>query len=152
MSSARDGNPLCVALDVPNRTEAEAIVREIGDLVGVFKVGMELFTSEGPGIVEMIHRSGSRVFLDLKYHDIPNTVAGAIRSATRLGVFLVDVHASGGTEMMRAAAGAAVDEAARIGTERPRLLAITVLTSLTAAMLRDEVHVSTPLPEQVVSL
>ena len=152
MSSARASNPLCVALDVPSWREAEAIVGEIGDLVGVFKVGMELFTGEGPRIVEMIHRSGSRVFLDLKYHDIPNTVAGAIRSATRLGVFLVDVHASGGTEMMRAAAGAAADEAARIGTERPRLLAITVLTSLTAEMLRDEVHVGTPLPEQVVSL
>jgi len=152
MSSARAGNPLCLALDVPSFKDAEAIVREISDLVGVFKVGMELFTSVGPEIVAMIHQSGSRVFLDLKYHDIPNTVAGAIRSATRLGVFLVDVHASGGAEMMRAAAAAAVDEAARIGTERPRLLAITVLTSLTAAMLRDEIHVRTPLPEHVVSL
>ena len=113
---------------------------------------MELFTSQGPRIIETIHTIGSKVFLDLKYHDIPNTVAGAIRAATRLGVSLVDVHATGGTEMMRAAAEAAADEAAKAGTERPKILAITVLTSVSAAMLKGELQVDVTLPAQVEHL
>lgn len=143
---------LCVALDVASREDALAIVREIGELVGTFKIGMELFTSEGPEIVRGVHELGSSVFLDLKYHDIPNTVAGAARAATRMGVKLFNVHASGGRAMMEAAATAVRDEATKSGIRSPKLLGVTVLTSLSAQNLRDELHVSTALPDQVTHL
>ena len=113
---------LIVALDVPDAPAARSLVERLAGRVGLFKVGSQLFTAAGPDLVREIVARGERVFLDLKYHDIPNTVAGAVAAASRLGVALVDVHGLGGGAMMEAAAGARADE-------RTRLLAITVLTS-----------------------
>lgn len=114
-----------VALDFPEPAPADALIERLPADTW-FKVGLELFTRAGPGFVERLTDEGRRVFLDLKLHDIPNTVAGAVRAASRLGTELLTIHASGGTEMMRAAVEAAADGAG----PRPRLLAITVLTSL----------------------
>jgi orotidine-5'-phosphate decarboxylase len=113
---------LIVALDVPDAAAARALVERLAGHVGLFKVGSQLFTAAGPDLVREVVARGERVFLDLKYHDIPNTVAGAVASASRLGVTLLDVHGLGGPAMMQAAAGARADD-------RTRLLAITVLTS-----------------------
>lgn len=111
-----------VALDLPDAASAEQIVDELGDLCTFYKVGSELFTMAGPGIVESVRRRGPAVFLDLKFHDIPNTVSGAVRSAVRLGAELVTVHVAGGRAMLRAAANAAGG--------RCRVLGVTVLTSM----------------------
>jgi orotidine-5'-phosphate decarboxylase len=143
---------LCVALDVPSKAEAFEIAKEIGDLVGTFKIGMELFSAEGPEIVRELHRLGCATFLDLKYHDIPNTVAGAARVATRMGVTLFDVHTMGGRAMMEAAANAVRDESLKLGVKPPKVLGVTVLTSLAAQSLSDELNISLPLAEQVTHL
>jgi orotidine-5'-phosphate decarboxylase len=126
MLSPRDR--LVAALDFPDRTSALAMADRLRGEVGMYKVGKQLFTAEGPDVVRELTGRGDRVFLDLKFHDIPNTVAGAVEAARRLGVSLVNVHALGGRAMMQAAA-----EAAR-GTGM-RVLAVTVLTSLSGAEL-----------------
>ncbi len=131
---------LIVALDVEGLGEAESIVDRLQGVVSTFKVGSQLFTAAGPAAVELVQKRGGRVFLDLKYHDIPNTVAGSVREATRLGVFMLTVHASGGVAMMRAAAEAAQEEAKR-RDHRPLVLAVTLLTSLDRAALQRELHV-----------
>ncbi|MBO7683225.1 MAG: orotidine-5'-phosphate decarboxylase, partial [Kiritimatiellae bacterium] len=124
---------LVVALDVGSRQEAvEAAVR-IGDAVGFYKIGLELFTAEGPDVVRAVKDLGKKVFLDLKLHDIPRTVERAVRSAGGLGVDLMTIHSVGGRAMIRAAA----DAAAEFGEAGPRVLAVTVLTSLDAADLAD---------------
>ncbi|MPZ16777.1 MAG: orotidine-5'-phosphate decarboxylase [Luteitalea sp.] len=142
---------LLVALDVPSATDALALVDRLGDVVGGFKIGKQLFTAEGPAAVEPIVAAGHRVFLDLKFHDIPTTVAGAARSAVRLGVWMLTIHASGGVDMMRAARTAAEEEAALRGRPCPLIVAVTVLTSLDERRLR-EVGVARPLNEQVEAL
>ncbi len=134
---------LIVALDVSSAAEARRLVSALGDAAGVFKVGKQLFTAEGPGLVRDLVASGRRVFLDLKFHDIPNTVAGAVREAGRLGASMVTVHASGGTRMLRAAAEAAVGG--------PLVLAVTVLTSLGDEDLQ-EIGVSGRVMDQVLRL
>jgi orotidine-5'-phosphate decarboxylase len=121
---------LLVALDVDSVAEARTLADRLRGAVGGFKIGSRLFTSEGPGFVEELAGRGDRVFLDLKFHDIPNTVAGAIAAATRLGVWMVNVHASGGGAMMRAAKAAAVEEATRRSLPVPLVIAVTMLTSL----------------------
>jgi orotidine-5'-phosphate decarboxylase len=123
MTDAR--SRLIVALDVPDRPSALAAVGRLAGHVGVFKVGLELFVREGPSLVREIRERGERVFLDLKLHDIPNTVAGAVRSAGRLGVQMLTIHASGGPAML-----AAATESAAGVPEPPLLLAVTALTSL----------------------
>jgi orotidine-5'-phosphate decarboxylase len=128
---------LIVALDVGTAREARRVFEALRGEAGMFKVGSELFTSEGPGFVRELAEAGARVFLDLKFHDIPNTAAGAARAAVRLGVALFNVHAAGGSEMMRRAAEATAEEAARLGLARPRLIAVTVLTSADAAVLEE---------------
>jgi len=125
-------NRLIVALDVPSATRARRIVQAVGDAATAYKVGKQLFTAEGPQFVHELVSSGRKVFLDLKFHDIPNTVASAVKQAAELGVSMLTVHASGGAKMLRAAA-----EAASQSDTRPMVLAVTVLTSLTDADLRD---------------
>jgi orotidine-5'-phosphate decarboxylase len=121
---------LIVALDVPTASDAFTFVDRLEGQCGWFKVGLELFTAAGPAVVEPILRRGHRVFLDLKFHDIPNTVAGAVRSAAALGVHMMTVHAAGGPAML-AAARAALDGI----SDPPELLAVTVLTSMDSAQL-----------------
>ncbi len=135
---------LIVALDVPQEALAMVLVDGLAGEVGMFKVGSQLFTAAGPDVVRGIVARGERVFLDLKFHDIPNTVAGAVASAAQLGVSLLTVHGLGGKAMLEAAAGAIP----ALGT---RLLAITVLTSHDARSL-DEVGVGRPLDDEVREL
>ncbi len=141
---------IIIALDVATREEALALVDQIKDGL-VYKIGMELFTAEGPPLLEAIAGMGKKVFLDLKYHDIPNTVAGAVRSATRHGVFMLTLHASGGKDMMAKAAEAALAEAEKVGKAKPLLLGVTVLTSLKDRELQ-EVGCASAVGEQVLRL
>lgn len=134
---------LIVALDVETAEEARRVFAALREHAGMFKVGSQLFTSAGPGLVRELVAAGARVFLDLKFHDIPNTVAAAAREVVRLGVSLFNVHAAGGGEMLRRAAEATAAEAARLGTMRPRLIAVTVLTSADASVL-EETGVAAP--------
>jgi orotidine-5'-phosphate decarboxylase len=128
---------LLVALDVDTAAEARTLADALRGAVGGFKIGSRLFTSHGPSVVEQLVARGDRVFLDLKFHDIPNTVAGAIAAAVRLGVWMVDVHAAGGAAMMRAAVDAAREEAARRSTRPPLVIAVTMLTSLSESNLAE---------------
>src|SRR5262249_50784412 len=113
---------LLVALDVPNGTEALALADNLRDIAGGFKVGLRLFTTEGPDFVRTLARANTRVFLDLKFHDIPNTVATAVSAATSLGVWMVNVHATGGLRMMQAARDAAHETAAAEGRRPPLVI------------------------------
>lgn len=144
-------NPIIVALDLPEAEAALALAERIAPFVGAFKIGKELFTSAGPDIVRRVRATGVNVFLDLKFHDIPNTVARAVSAATRLDVQMLTVHASGGAAMMRAAEDAAHTAAAALGRLAPLVLGVTVLTSIDAAALR-EIGVNDPLPQQVERL
>lgn len=130
-----------VALDVDTRPEAERLADLLQDQVGGFKVGMRLFYREGPPVVRRLAQRPGMVFLDLKLHDIPQTVGQATRALIGLGADMLNVHASGGLEMMRAAVTAAREEAGRSGVHPPRMLAVTVLTSLDRAALSDEIGI-----------
>jgi len=121
---------LIVALDVDTADRARSLFEELRDVVGMFKIGSQLFTSAGPQIVHDIVSRGGSLFLDLKFHDIPNTVAAAGVEATRLGVSIFNVHASGGVEMMKRTADVVTETAAREGIERPKVIAVTLLTSV----------------------
>jgi orotidine-5'-phosphate decarboxylase len=127
--TARDR--LILALDLPSLESAEEMVKRLQGTIHLFKVGLSLFTAAGPRVISRIHEHGGRVFLDLKFHDIPQTVAAAVGKVVECGVFMLDLHVAGGQEMMRAAARAVVEKAESIGIERPRLIGVTVLTSLT---------------------
>ncbi len=137
---------LIVALDVSGATQARQIVQTIGDAATTYKIGKQLITAEGPQIVRDLVASGRKVFLDLKYHDIPNTVGAAVRSAAELGVSMLTVHASGGSKMLKAAA-----EAASQSSAKPTVLAVTVLTSLSDADL-PEIGVTGNVLSQVLRL
>jgi orotidine-5'-phosphate decarboxylase len=143
---------LIVALDVETLTDAERMVDRLRGLVTRFKIGSQLFTAAGPGAVEAIQKRGAEVFLDLKFHDIPNTVAGAAREATRIGVLMFNVHASGGRAMMAAAAEGAATAARELGGRRPIVLAVTVLTSLDRAALGRELGVADSVEGHVLHL
>ena len=148
-ASAKD--KLIIALDVETAREARELFAALREQAGLFKVGSQLFTAAGPALVREIVGAGARVFLDLKYHDIPNVVAGAGREAARLGVSIFTVHAAGGREMMRRtidAVGAAVE---REGFAPPRVIAVTVLTSADSATLEETGVRSSP-AEQVAAL
>ena len=142
---------LLVALDVDAAGTALALARELRDVVGGFKVGSRLFTLEGPSLVRRLVDNGARVFLDLKFHDIPNTVAQAVEAAVETGAWMINVHAAGGSAMMQAAARAAADAASRHGRSTPLMIAVTVLTSMDEAALR-ETGVERPLLQQVLML
>ena len=143
---------IILALDVDNLKAAEDTVVLLKDHVGAFKIGFELFVSEGPKVVTAVQRLGGKVFLDLKFHDIPNTVAKAAKSAVRMGAAFFDVHASGGRAMMEAASRAAAEQAEALGGQPPISLAVTVLTSLGEADLRDDLNISKSPEAQVVAL
>ena len=147
----REANPIIFALDVGSWAEAQRFVAELRDWVWGFKIGKELFTWMGPQVVEMVQERGGKVFLDLKYHDIPATVAKASAMATRLGVSMFNLHALGGLEMMRAAVEASREVAQEEGVPSPIILGVTVLTSLRADDLQT-VGITKPLEEEVVQL
>lgn len=130
-------NPIIVALDLPTAEQAIALAEQVAPVVGAFKIGKELFTAVGPDIVRRIRATGASVFLDLKFHDIPNTVAKAVASAVRLDVQMLTIHTSGGSEMMRAAEESAQKTAAQAGLEAPFVLGVTVLTSSDANTLSE---------------
>ena len=137
-----------VALDVATAREALALADTLRGAVAGFKVGSQLFTAAGPEIVRTLVARGDKVFLDLKFHDIPNTVAGAIASATRLGVWMLTVHASGGVAMLEAARESA-ERSTEPGRTRPLVIAVTVLTSLDAATLNAVGVAASPLDQAV---
>jgi orotidine-5'-phosphate decarboxylase len=142
---------LIVALDVSSAAAAQKIVTALGDSVHIYKVGMQLYTAEGPQVVRDLVSSGRQVFLDLKYHDIPNTVASAVREAAQLGVSMLTVHASGGEKMLRAAAENAQVAGVHARQNALQILAVTVLTSMDQSDL-EQTGVSGPLLEQVLRL
>ena len=142
---------LIVALDVETAGDAESIVRELSGSVGAFKIGLQLFTAEGPAFVRRLVDSGAKVFLDLKFHDIPNTVAKASLEAARLGVWMFNVHASGGREMMRRTITEVSEDCDRRGVVAPKVIAVTVLTSSDASTL-SEIGVGSTTDEQVLRL
>ena len=130
-------NPIIVALDVPVADRALALAAELAPVVGAFKIGKELFTSAGPDMVRRIRETGAAVFLDLKFHDIPNTVAKAVAAAVRLDVQMLTIHTSGGRAMMQAAEEAAQNTARQAGRTPPLVLGVTVLTSLDSQALSE---------------
>ena len=144
-------NPIIVALDVARPEQALTLAAQVAPAVGAFKIGKELFVSAGPDIVRKIRATGAAVFLDLKFHDIPNTVAKAVEAAVQLDVQMLTIHASGGSTMMRAAEDAAQQAARAAGRPAPLVLGVTVLTSLDARDLA-EVGISGDVTGQVERL
>ncbi len=140
---------LIVALDVANTKEAQKIVNQLGAEVVFYKIGMRLFTLEGPAIIAWLKKKKKKVFLDLKFHDIPNTVAQAVESATKLGVDLLTVHASGGPEMLKAAVKSAREASKKFRKNRPQIFAVSVLTSISNLSF---LGISKKVSEQVLRL
>jgi orotidine-5'-phosphate decarboxylase len=130
-------NPIIAALDVPSAEQALKLAELIAPAVGAFKIGKELFVAAGPDIVRRVRATGANVFLDLKFHDIPNTVAKAVASAIKLDVQMLTIHTSGGGEMMRAAEKSAQDTAQALGRPVPLVLGVTVLTSMDSQALTE---------------
>ena len=137
-----------VALDVQTRADAVAKIKEIGDAISFYKIGLELFTAEGPDVVKAVKDLGKKVFLDLKFHDIPRTVERAVKSGGKLGVDLMTIHSVGGKAMIEAAANAAKE----FGANAPKILAVTVLTSLDQTDLEDVGIVNRTPAEQVQAM
>lgn len=142
---------LIAALDFPTAEAAQQAVKEIGDAVSYYKVGMELYYAAGNDMIRFLKENGKKVFLDLKLQDIPNTVASALKVETTLGVDMINVHAVGGKKMMEAAAKAVKEKAEELGIERPKLLAVTILTSMDEEQFED-LNYNNTIAEQVVSL
>jgi orotidine-5'-phosphate decarboxylase len=139
---------ILLVLDVSSREEAMRLVRPLYEHVGMFKIGMQLFTAEGPSLVREIVDLGGKVFLDLKFHDIPNTVSHGVLEAAKLGVSLMTIHAAGGRAMMETVAKELQD---KFGDRKPMVVAVTVLTSLNDAGL-SEVGIARPMTQQVVAM
>ncbi len=145
-------SPLIVALDVSDLTQASELVRLLKPYVAFFKVGAQLFTGYGPEAIAMVRAQGGRAFLDLKFHDIPSTVAKACAAATRHHVALMTLHSSGGPEMLRAAAEATAEAAERLHVTRPKLVGVTVLTSVGQQQFRAGTDPARALQERVLTL
>jgi len=143
---------IIVALDVPTFDEARQLMDQLGTSARSLKVGSQLFTSVGPDIVREVKQRDKKLFLDLKFHDIPNTVARASEVAVELGVDMFNIHVSGGLVMMRAAAEATKSKASELGMEKPIILGVTILTSIDAPTLREVFHSSADLQEQIVHM
>ena len=140
---------LIIALDVDDYAYAVELVERLSPHIEIFKVGLELHTIAGSKIIEEIHRRGKKVFLDLKFHDIPNTVAKAGIAAARLGVFMFNVHASGGQDMMKKCRDEVVNACLKENISRPRIIAVTVLTSMSQDVLKQEIGIQHSLKTQV---
>ena len=145
-------NQLIVALDVENLATANRLVTTLSDDVKWFKIGKQLFTAVGPASVKLLHEAKKNIFLDLKFHDIPNTVAGAVASATKIGANIINMHASGGLEMMRAAGEAAEKQASELSIPKPTLLGVTILTSIDEANFQRDFGTQRKLKDQVAYL
>lgn len=144
---------IIVALDVDSEKQAVELVKALKDEVGAFKVGLELFNAVGPSIFAALKKAGAEnIFYDAKFHDIPNTTASAIRAAVKHGLWMLNMHCSGGSEMMKAGVEAAQKAADEFGTEKPKLIGVTVLTSIDTMTLMDELRVSSGLVRYVVHL
>jgi orotidine-5'-phosphate decarboxylase len=148
---SKNKEKLIIALDVSTADEAQKIVAELKDLGVGFKIGLQLFVAEGGGFVRELTESGARVFLDLKFHDIPNTVASAAVEAARLGVWMFNLHAAGGSEMMERTASTVRETCAREQLRQPKIIAVTVLTSSDRESLR-EVGIEKEVLPQVIKL
>ncbi|MCL6635589.1 MAG: orotidine-5'-phosphate decarboxylase [Peptococcaceae bacterium] len=148
---ALNKNPLIVALDVDTMEEAAGLAQKLAPYVWGFKVGMQLYCSAGPEAVRRLREKNVPVFVDLKLHDIPNTVAGAARALTRHGASILNLHAAGGKAMLRAAAEAARDEAGKAGVEPPLVVAVTVLTSIDQEVFNLEMGIAGPVQDRVVA-
>lgn len=142
---------IIVALDVDSIDDAESVIADIGDSVGAFKIGLQLFTAAGPRYVMSLAQRGIRIFLDLKFHDIPNTVARAAVEASKLGVWMMNVHASGGGEMMMRTVGEVGEHCEKASIQKPLIIAVTVLTSSDGEMLR-EIGIDPDVEKQVAKL
>jgi len=140
---------LIVALDVSTREQAFELVKQLDGEVGAFKIGMQLYNSEGPDIVRDIQRIGGKVFVDLKFHDIPNTVGQTSRIMVRQEAFMFTLHASGGFKMLQAAADSCIEEAELLKVDKPLLLAVTVLTSISQDAFNNEIGINGPIEQQV---
>lgn len=141
---------VCLPLDGLNSLEEiKAVVEELSPVVGLFKIGKETFTRFGPEAVKLVKSYGSDVFLDLKYHDIPNTVKGAAKAASELGVYMLNVHASGGLEMMKAAVEGVKEADAK---KRPKIIGVTILTSIDKEIMNKELNIKGKVEEQVLRL
>lgn len=142
---------IILPLDVDSAERAVELAKLLKDDVGAFKVGLELINSAGFGVFDEIRRVGAeQIFYDCKFHDIPNTVAGASRAAAKLGVWMFNVHCAGGFAMMKAAKDAAVETAGRLGKAQPLVIGVTVLTSIDQATLNDDLRVAGAVADQVV--
>lgn len=140
------------ALDVDSLKDVHRITKKFENKIKFYKIGLQLFTQSGKAAVEKVHQTGARVFLDLKFHDIPNTVAKAAENATELGVYMFNVHAQGGLEMMRAAKEASLKKAKTLGIKPPKVLGVTLLTSLNQSALKNELKVNRKTDDYVVML
>lgn len=144
---------ICLPLDGLNTIkELKERVTELSPVVGLFKIGKETFTRFGPESIKIVKQNGGEVFLDLKYHDIPNTVKGAASAATELGVKIFNVHASGGKEMMTNALEGANKKANELGIERPKIVAVTILTSIDEKTMNEELKIAGSVEEEVLNL
>jgi orotidine-5'-phosphate decarboxylase len=143
---------IILALDVSEYNEAIGVIKKFKERIEIFKVGAELFTSAGPKVVEEIHSMGKKVFLDLKFHDIPNTVARSALAVSRLGVFMFNIHTLGGLEMMQHTVRSLSEYCLEKNINRPKLIGVTILTSIDQDALRDELGISIRLNSQVRQL
>ncbi|SFH90063.1 orotidine-5'-phosphate decarboxylase [Tindallia magadiensis] len=149
MKKMKNSDRLIVALDVNTVSEVHELTEKIGENVIWYKVGMELFYAEGPKVIELLKQKNKKIFLDLKFHDIPNTVAGAVKSVAKLGVDMCNVHASGGLEMMKRAADANLEVANQLQITPTKLIAVTVLTSIDQEIFEKELGFESRISDKV---